>query len=84
MKGPRYCPSLEFKLDRFPDKLSHQVWLEREGLKSNLIYPNGITTGLPLDIQRQIVHLIPGLEKAELIQPGYIVEYDYINPATTL
>lgn len=78
--GPRYCPSIEDKITRFADKLSHQVFLEPEGLESDLVYPNGISTSLPADIQAQYVQSMVGLEGAEIIQPGYAIEYDYVDP----
>ncbi|CAL4317456.1 tRNA uridine 5-carboxymethylaminomethyl modification enzyme MnmG [Buchnera aphidicola (Thelaxes suberi)] len=78
--GPRYCPSIEDKVMRFKDKNRHQIFLEPEGLKSELIYPNGISTSLPFSIQKKIIHSIEGLENAEIVQPGYAVEYDYFNP----
>ena len=78
--GPRYCPSIEDKVVRFSDKGSHQIFLEPEGLDSDLIYPNGISTSLPKDVQDDFVHSIPGLEKAKIIQYGYAVEYDYAPP----
>jgi tRNA uridine 5-carboxymethylaminomethyl modification enzyme len=78
--GPRYCPSLEDKVIRFADKESHQIFLEPEGLKSSLIYPNGLSTSLPLDVQEEYVRSISGLEKAQIVQPGYAVEYDYVDP----
>lgn len=78
--GPRYCPSIEDKVVRFSDKDSHQVFLEPEGLSSDLVYPNGISTSLPADVQEQYVHSIRGLENAEIVQPGYAIEYDYVDP----
>ena len=78
--GPRYCPSIEDKIHRFADKSSHQVFLEPEGLTSTEIYPNGISTSLPFDIQLGIVHSLPGLENARIMRPGYAIEYDYFDP----
>ena len=78
--GPRYCPSIEDKVNRFKDKTSHQVFLEPEGLDSDLIYPNGISTSLPREIQEKFVKTIPGLENVEIQEYGYAVEYDYIDP----
>ncbi len=78
--GPRYCPSIEDKVMRFAEKTSHQVFLEPEGLTSDLVYPNGISTSLPIDVQEQYVHSIKGLERAEIAQPGYAIEYDYVDP----
>jgi len=78
--GPRYCPSIEDKVTRFADKTSHQVFLEPEGLESDLVYPNGISTSLPEDVQRAYVRTLKGLEHAEITQPGYAIEYDYIDP----
>lgn len=78
--GPRYCPSIEDKVVRFADKPSHQVFLEPEGLDDDTIYPNGISTSLPEEVQRQYVQSIAGLECAEILQPGYAIEYDYVDP----
>jgi tRNA uridine 5-carboxymethylaminomethyl modification enzyme len=78
--GPRYCPSIEDKVMRFGDRDGHQIFLEPEGLETPLIYPNGISTSLPEDVQAAIVHSIPGLERARIVQPGYAVEYDHIDP----
>ncbi|ALD14973.1 tRNA uridine 5-carboxymethylaminomethyl modification enzyme MnmG [Buchnera aphidicola (Aphis glycines)] len=78
--GPRYCPSIEDKIVRFPNKVSHQIFLEPEGLSSYKIYPNGISTSLPLNIQEKIVQSIKGLETAKIIDPGYAIEYDFFDP----
>lgn len=78
--GPRYCPSIEDKIVRFPEKKSHQIFLEPEGLSSMIIYPNGISTSLPLEVQEQIIHSIKGLENSKIITPGYAVEYDFFDP----
>lgn len=78
--GPRYCPSVEDKIHRFADKDSHQIFLEPEGLTTNEIYPNGISTSLPFDIQYQLVRSIRGLENAHILRPGYAIEYDYYDP----
>ncbi|MCF1708209.1 tRNA uridine-5-carboxymethylaminomethyl(34) synthesis enzyme MnmG [Tabrizicola sp. J26] len=78
--GPRYCPSLEDKVVRFADKTSHQIYLEPEGLADDTIYPNGISTSLPADVQEDYVHTIKGLEDARILQPGYAIEYDYFDP----
>jgi tRNA uridine 5-carboxymethylaminomethyl modification enzyme len=79
-RGPRYCPSIEDKVVRFGDRDGHQIFLEPEGLDNGLIYPNGISTSLPQDIQTAFVRSIPGLERAEIAQPGYAVEYDHVDP----
>jgi len=78
--GPRYCPSVEDKIHRFADKESHQIFLEPEGLSTNEVYPNGISTSLPFDIQYQLVRSIRGLENAHILRPGYAIEYDYYDP----
>lgn len=78
--GPRYCPSVEDKINRFAGKDSHQVFLEPEGLTTNEIYPNGISTSLPFDIQYALVRTLPGLENAHILRPGYAIEYDYFDP----
>jgi len=78
--GPRYCPSIEDKIMRFADKSSHQIFLEPEGLTTHEVYPNGISTSLPFDVQVQIVRSIRGLEQAHITRPGYAIEYDYFDP----
>jgi tRNA uridine 5-carboxymethylaminomethyl modification enzyme len=78
--GPRYCPSIEDKVNRFADKNSHQIFVEPEGLTTNELYPNGISTSLPFDIQLAAVRSIPGFENAHITRPGYAIEYDYLNP----
>lgn len=78
--GPRYCPSIEDKIHRFADKTSHQIFIEPEGLNTNEIYPNGISTSLPFDVQLNLVRSIKGMENAEIVRPGYAIEYDYFDP----
>ncbi|HHR5883304.1 TPA: tRNA uridine-5-carboxymethylaminomethyl(34) synthesis enzyme MnmG [Providencia alcalifaciens] len=78
--GPRYCPSIEDKVMRFADKNAHQIFLEPEGLTSNEIYPNGISTSLPFDVQMKIVHSMKGMENARIVRPGYAIEYDFFDP----
>jgi tRNA uridine 5-carboxymethylaminomethyl modification enzyme len=78
--GPRYCPSVEDKINRFADKDSHQIFLEPEGLTTHEVYPNGISTSLPFDIQYALVRSMPGLENAHILRPGYAIEYDYFDP----
>ena len=78
--GPRYCPSIEDKVVRFADKERHQIFLEPEGLDDDTVYPNGISTSLPRDVQDGFIHAIPGLEKVEILRPGYAIEYDYCDP----
>ena len=78
--GPRYCPSIEDKIVRFADKNSHQIFLEPEGLKDHTVYPNGISTSLPVEVQEQYVRSIVGLEDVAILQPGYAIEYDYVDP----
>lgn len=80
VKGPRYCPSIESKIIRFPQKTSHVVWLEPEGLDTDIVYPNGISCTLPADLQEQMVRLLPGCSNVTMTQPGYGVEYDYVDP----
>ena len=79
-RGPRYCPSIEDKVVRFGDRDGHQIFLEPEGLDDHTVYPNGISTSLPLDVQEGIIALIPGLEKTKILQHGYAIEYDFIDP----
>ncbi|XP_052231082.1 protein MTO1 homolog, mitochondrial-like isoform X2 [Dreissena polymorpha] len=79
LSGPRYCPSLESKVLKFPGR-THQVWLEPEGFSSDLVYPNGLSCTMPAEYQQRIINLIPGLQRAKIVRPGYGVEYDYIDP----
>jgi len=78
--GPRYCPSIEVKVANFPDRKSHQVFIEPEGLNTDEVYPNGLSTSLPFEIQRRMIRSIPGLEEARIIKPGYAIEYDFVLP----
>ena len=78
--GPRYCPSIEDKVKRFPDRPRHQIFVEPEGLDSEEMYLNGISSSLPEEVQNQFLHTLPGLEHVEVVRPGYAVEYDYLNP----
>lgn len=82
--GPRYCPSIEDKIVRFSEKPSHQIFLEPEGLSDHTIYPNGISTSLPVEVQEAYVRSIKGLERAKILQPGYAIEYDYVDPRALL
>ncbi len=79
-RGPRYCPSIEDKVMKFPDRKEHRIFLEPEGLDTDEVYPNGLSTSLPLDVQKLFVATIPGLEKARIVRPGYAIEYDYVVP----
>lgn len=78
--GPRYCPSIEDKIVKFGERDGHQIFLEPEGLDDDTVYPNGISTSLPLDVQRAFIETIPGLERARILQPGYAIEYDHVDP----
>jgi len=78
--GPRYCPSIEDKIHRFADKSAHQVFLEPEGLDTHEVYPNGVSTSLPFDVQLDLIHSLPGLSNAHILRPGYAIEYDYFDP----
>ena len=79
-RGPRYCPSIEDKVKRFADRSAHQVFLEPEGLDDCTVYPNGISTSLPADVQEHFVRTVPGLERADIVRPGYAVEYEFVDP----
>ena len=79
-RGPRYCPSIEDKVHRFGDRDGHQIFLEPEGLDTHLVYPNGISTSLATDVQQRMIRTIEGLERADIVQPGYAVEYEYADP----
>ena len=78
--GPRYCPSIEDKIVKFADKQKHQIFLEPEGLNDKTIYPNGISTSLPAEIQQEICNNINGLEDVKILRPGYAIEYDFVDP----
>ena len=78
--GPRYCPSIEDKIVKFSEKTRHQIFLEPEGLNDKTVYPNGISTSLPADVQAEILSKINGLERTRIIRPGYAIEYDYVDP----
>ena len=80
VKGPRYCPSIEAKITRFADKNSHRIWLEPEGLDTDVIYPNGISNSMPEDVQERMMRMVPGLEKVKILHLAYGVEYDYVDP----
>ena len=79
-RGPRYCPSIEDKIVRFGERDGHQIFLEPEGLDDDTVYPNGISTSLPEEVQRALVASIPGLEKVRIVRPGYAIEYDHVDP----
>src|SRR3546814_286401 len=79
-RGPRYCPSIEDKVVRFADKDGHQIFLEPEGLDDDTVYPNGISSSLPEEVQDAMIRTIPGLETVRILRPGYAIEYDFIDP----
>ena len=79
-RGPRYCPSIEDKVVRFAERDGHQIFLEPEGLDDTTVYPNGISTSLPEEVQRALLATIPGLETGGMVRPGYAIEYDYVDP----
>ena len=83
-RGPRYCPSIEDKVVRFPERTRHQVFVEPEGLGTDEVYLNGVSSSLPEDVQEQFLRTVPGLEKLEIVRPGYAVEYDYLPPLQLL
>src|SRR5262249_35067324 len=78
--GPRYCPSIEDKVVRFAERPRHQIFLEPEGLDDDTVYPNGISTSLPREVQAELLTTIPGLERARMVRPGYAIEYDFVDP----
>ncbi|TAG27426.1 MAG: tRNA uridine-5-carboxymethylaminomethyl(34) synthesis enzyme MnmG, partial [Rhodobacterales bacterium] len=78
--GPRYCPSIEDKIVRFGDRDGHQIFLEPEGYDDFTVYPNGLSTSLPLDVQQELIGTIPGLERTHILRPGYAIEYDHVDP----
>src|SRR5690606_15685475 len=78
--GPRYCPSIEDKVVRFAERNKHQIFIEPEGLDTSEVYPNGISTSLPFDVQHELVRSIPGFERAHITRPGYAIEYDFFDP----
>jgi len=78
--GPRYCPSIEDKVVKFPEKTRHQLFVEPEGFNTNEVYLNGLSTSLPAQLQQEIVNLIPGMDEAQIIRPGYAIEYDFVDP----